>query len=118
MNNIEYLKENNIDVDSSIELLGNIETYNDILKDFLSELKERLPKIEEYKNNSDMNNYATLVHAMKGDSKYLGFTKLAKLSEEHQFQSQDGNIDYVNNNYDELKKEVDKVISNYLNNCK
>ena len=32
--NIDYLKENDIDVDSSLELLEDIEMYNDTLKDF------------------------------------------------------------------------------------
>ena len=76
MKDIKYLKENNIDVDSGIEILGDIDMYNDTLKDFLEISEERLPKLEEYKNNEDMENYAIEVHAMKGDSKYLGFTKV------------------------------------------
>ena len=118
MRDIGVLKENGIDVDSSIELLGDMEMYEETLGDFLTESEDRLPKILEYKNNSDMENYAILVHAMKGDSKYLGFTKLADLSYEHQLKSQDGDINYINEHYDELIIEANRVISvvsNYLN---
>ena len=92
------LKNNGIDISSGIEILGDIDTYNDILKEFADNFPERLSKIEEYKNTSDMENYAIEVHAMKGDSKYLGFTKLADLALNHQLKSQDGDIDYINNN--------------------
>ena len=85
---------------------------------FADNFPERLSKIEEYKNTSDMENYAIEVHAMKGDSKYLGFTKLADLALNHQLKSQDGDIDYINNNYSELITEANrvyKVINEYLN---
>ncbi len=114
---INMLKNNGVDIESSIELLGDIEMYNETLEDFLEEQKTRLPKIEEYKNKEDMENYAILVHAMKGDSKYLGFTKLAELSLEHQLKSQDNDINYVNNNYEELINEVNRiteVVKKYL----
>jgi HPt (histidine-containing phosphotransfer) domain-containing protein len=110
MKDIEFLKKNDIDVEEGLEILGDIDMYNDTLKDFLEESKDRLPKIEEYKNNNDMENYAIEVHAMKGDSKYLGFTKLAELSLEHQLKSQENNIDYVKANYNELIEEANRVI--------
>ena len=104
-------KNNGIDVDSGVELLGDMEMYDETLSDFLTEQEDRVPKIREYKEKGDMENYAILVHAMKGDSKYLGFTKLAELSLEHQLKSQDNDIDYVNGNFDELMNEVDRVTS-------
>lgn len=119
MKDIEFLKSNDIDVDSGIEILGDIDMYNDTLKDFLDLSDERLKKIEKYKNDGDMENYAIEVHAMKGDSKYLGFSKLAELSLNHQLKSQDGDVDYVNDNYYELVEEANRVIkvcNDYLNN--
>lgn len=111
MNNLDFLKNNGIDTDSAIELLGDIETYNETLDDFLIESETRMPDIEKYKDNGDMDNYSILVHAMKGDSKYLGFTKLAELSFNHQMESQNGNIDYVNDNYEELIGEANRIVS-------
>lgn len=117
MNNIDWLKDNDVDVDKGIELLGDIETYDEIMKDFLEEMKERFPKIEKYKEDKDMDNYAVLVHSLKGDSNYLGFTNLAKLSLEHQLKSQAKDIEYVESHYEELKTEIGrimKVIKQYL----
>ena len=114
----DLLIKNGIDVESGIELLGDIEMYNDTLQDFMDEIDERLSKIEEYKKNDDMENYAIEVHAMKGDSKYLGFTKLAELSLNHQTKSQENDSDYVNEHYDELVTEANRIkqiVSEYLN---
>ena len=116
--NIDFLKENGVDVDSGLELLGDIDTYNDILQEFITTNEERLSKIDDYKNNKDMENYAIEVHALKGDSKYLGFTKLAELALEHQLKSQDNDIEYVENNFDELEKELKRILTiskEYLN---
>ncbi len=115
---INILKNNEIDVDSSIEILGDIDMYNETLKDFLDLSTDRLNNIEKYKNNGDLENYAIEVHAMKGDSKYLGFTKLAELSLNHQLKSEAGDINYVNDNYDDLineAKRIIKVCNDYLN---
>ena len=110
MKNLDFLRNRGIDTNSAIELLGDIDMYNDTLADFLTESESRLPMIDNYKNNQDMDNYAILVHAMKGDSKYLGFTKLAELSYNHQVESQSNNINYVNNHYDELLDEANRII--------
>ncbi len=115
--NTDYLKESGIDVDASIELLGDIDMYNETLKDFLTESETRLPKMEEYKNNNDLNNYAILSHAMKSDSKYLGFKKLAELSLNHELKGKENNLEYVKNNYQELMDEANRIIEvvkNYL----
>ena len=44
MKNIDILKENGIDVDSSLELLGDIEMYDETLNDFLEVSLERMPR--------------------------------------------------------------------------
>lgn len=118
MKDINILKNNNINVDQALEILGDMEMYDETLNDFLDESKSRLPKIKEYKEIGDMENYAILVHAMKSDSKYLGFTKLAELSYNHEMKSKENDIDYVNTNYEELITEANRVIdvvNKYLN---
>lgn len=107
---MDFLRDNGIDIDSSIEILGDIETVNEIMGDFLSEMDERLPLMEEYKNSNDMENYAILVHAIKGDSKYLGFTKLAELSFNHQVKAEENDINYINDNYGDLMEEINRIL--------
>ena len=117
INNINYLREKGIDVDSSIELLGDIDMYNSTLKDFIEESKSRVPKMKEFKNNGDCANYAILAHAMKSDSKYLGFKTLATLSLDHELKGKDNDIDFINANYDTLIQELNRVlciVKNYL----
>ena len=110
MKSIDFLKENGVDVDAGIEILGDIEMYNETLSDFLDVSSERLPKLEESRQKGDMKNYAIEVHAMKGDSKYLGFTKLASISLEHQLKSEENDVNYVNEHYDELMEEANRII--------
>ena len=117
MKDVDLLKTNGIDVDSAIELLGDIEMYQDTLKDFLEVSETRMPKLEKYFQENDLENYAIEVHAMKSDSKYLGFTKLAEMSLEHQLKSEEGNKVYVKEHYQELMEEVKriiKVVTDYL----
>lgn len=118
MKNIEILKKANIDVDKGIELLGDIEMYDDTLQDFLEESKDRMERIKTAYQEENMENYAIDVHAMKGDANYLGFTKLAELSLNHQLKSQDNDIEYVKSHYEELIKEASRIIEvveQYLN---
>lgn len=105
------LIKNGVDLDKSLELLGDMDTFNETIRDFLNESMNRLKLIMEYKNNGDMPNYAILVHAMKSDSKYLGFTKLAELSFNHEMASKDNNQKYVDDNYEELMSEAKRIIS-------
>lgn len=110
MKDINILKKNGINVDQGLEILGDMEMYNETLNDFINESEERLPNIMKYKEVGDMGNYAILVHAMKSDSKYLGFTKLAELSFNHEMESKANNLEYAIKNYDELIAEANRVI--------
>lgn len=105
-----FLEENGIDVNAGLELLGDMDMYNETMGDFLEEINEKLPKLVEYKNNNDMPNYAIIVHSIKSDSKYLGFTKLAELAYNHEMKSKASDTSYVNANYDELQNEIDRII--------
>ena len=109
-NNIDYLKENDIDVDSSLELLGDIDMYNETLETFIEENKKRIPRLKENKESGNMSEYAIDVHALKSDSKYLGFKKLAELSYEHEMKSKENNKEYINEHFDELMNEYNKIM--------
>ncbi|MDD2518605.1 MAG: hypothetical protein PHG18_01810 [Bacilli bacterium] len=58
MKDVNLLISNGVNIEQGIELLGDIEMYNETLKYFLIEIKERLSKLDDYKKNVDMNNYA------------------------------------------------------------
>jgi HPt (histidine-containing phosphotransfer) domain-containing protein len=109
MRDVSILTDNGVDLESSLELLGDLEFYDETVESFLEEQKTRLDKLKEYLDNLDMENYAILVHAMKSDSKYLGLKKLAELSLEHEIASKANNIDLVKSKFDELMKEAKRT---------
>ena len=117
-NNIEYLKSKNIDIDKSLELLGDINTYNDLLKEFINTIYKKINNLNNYKNQNDLTNYAILVHSLKSDSKYLGFNKFSDICLQHELKSKENNITYINNNFNDLLKELNnilEIIKTYLN---
>ena len=109
-----YLEENGVDVQTGLDLLGDMDMYNETMEDFLNEINEKYPKVKEYKEIGDMPNYAILVHSIKSDSKYLGFTKLASLAYDHELKSKENDIEYVNNNFSSLEDEINRIIKTYL----
>ena len=46
----------------------------------------------------------------KSDSKYLGFTKLADMAYQHEMESKANNVEFVNNSFDELMSEANRII--------
>jgi HPt (histidine-containing phosphotransfer) domain-containing protein len=109
MKNIDYLKNNGVDVEHGLEILGDIEMYNETMEDFLNEQETRIPLLKDYKLKGDTENYAILAHAMKSDSKYLGFTKLIDLAYQHELKGKENDINFINEHFDELMIEADKI---------
>ena len=112
-----YLLENGVNYKKGIELLGDLETYNDMLSDWFKESQNKFEQLKLFKLRHDMPNYAIAVHALKSDSKYFGFDKLAELSYNHEMKSKENNQDYVLNNFHELELEffrISNVVETYL----
>ena len=89
-----------------------------MLSDWYKGINDKWSKIISYKNNKDMTNYSIEVHSLKSDSKYFGFTRLAELSLNHELKSKENDIEYVNNNFNELEIEyrrIMNIVNNYLN---
>lgn len=107
---INILKQNDIDVLKGIELLGDLETYDETLKEFKKNLNDRLEKLVKYKEAKDMDNYAIEIHALKSDSKYLGFTKLADISYKQEIESKNNNANFIDENYKILTDEIIRVL--------
>ena len=106
----DYLRSHGVDMDKALELLGDMEMYNETMKDFSNNLEERWSKLEQEKLSSDMENYAIDVHALKSDCKYLGFYDLADVAYEHELKSKENDSEYVNKNFEKLELEYSKVL--------
>lgn len=117
MNDAKFLEANGVDVNHGLELLGDMEMYNSIMVEFQKGYDMRMAKIKAYKEANDMVNYAIEVHALKSDSKYLGFMNLADLAYKHEMSSKANDIKSVNAHYNELINEANRiklVIDKYL----
>ena len=106
-----YLRENKVDLDKALELLGDIEMYNMTISDFLSEVEEKWQNIINYKDNNDMENYAIEVHSLKSDAKYLGFMSLADISYQHELKSKENDSTFVQEHFTELETEYNKALN-------
>ena len=110
MKDVSILTNNGVNVQKSLELFGDMATYDDTLHDFLAEIDNKLAKIKMFKEQSDMANYAILVHSLKSDSRYFGFEKLAELAYNHEMESKANNMYYVTDHYDELMHEANRIL--------
>lgn len=117
MKDIAFLTSNGVDVENSLNLFGDIGTYNDTLGEFITSAREKIGKLEHYKNEKDMANYSIYVHSLKSDSKYFGFTELANLAEEAENKSKTGDLYAIQEGFPKLQDACNKAIgiaSEYL----
>ena len=110
MKDVNFLINNGVNVQKSLELFGDMETYNDTLETFLTDVEDKLSKIKTYKEIADMANYAILVHSLKSDARYFGFEKLADLAYQHEMESKTNNMYYVTDHFDELMTEANRIV--------
>ena len=98
----EFLIEKGVDLQKSLELFGDIETYNETVGEFIVSVDNKLSKLQAYLAAKDMANYAIYVHSLKSDAKYFGFNALAELAYEHEMKSKAGDIYYISANINNL----------------
>ena len=107
---VKILTNNKIDVDHGLELLGDMDFYNETLGTFYDGIEENLKKLEEYKNNKDFENYSILSHSIKSDSKYLGFMDLAEIALSHEMAGKGSDEKFIEENYDSFIEEINRII--------
>lgn len=119
MFNVNYLIENGVDVNRTLDLFGDINTYNNIIGEFLVSAKEKLEKLEKYKEEKDLANYTIYIHSLRSDAKYFGFTKLDEITSEQEEKSKEGDVFYIYEHFQTLQAEVERmlnVVKRYISN--
>ena len=117
MNDTNFLIKNGVDINKSLEIFGDINTYNQTVGELVVSAKDKLAKLEVYKNSKDLSNYAIYAHSLTSDATYFGFTHLAEIAGLHEQKCKGGDFYYIYNHYQELKDEVDRavdVVNEYL----
>lgn len=118
MKNIKFLKDNKIDIDKSLELFGDVKTYNDTIGEFLVGIHTKIKQIIKSLEIKDISNYTILVHSLKNDAQNFGFTKLAEVALEHELKSKAGDLYFINRNINNLIEETNKsiiLVQEYMN---
>jgi len=113
---INFLKQNGVDVEKGIENTMDFETYDEILLEFCDTFPQEVNKFNVYKNALDMVNYEVIVHALKSNCRTLGFMNTGEMFYQHELASKQNDINYVNEHYNELINEVNRVyriLTNY-----
>lgn len=116
---LNFLKENQIDVEQAINLLQDEKTYEEMLTTFLEGIEQKTLEVKKYLKEKNMKEYAVLAHSIKSDSKYLGFTTLASLSLEQELRAKENDYDFIADNIDTFLEEINrikKIVKKYLEN--
>lgn len=118
MRSVEYLKSQGVDVDKSLEIFGDIETYNSSIGEFIVGVSEKVNKMNAYRISKDMKNYSIFAHSLKSDAKYFGFNTLSDLALEMETKSKEMDLYYVNDKFNDLVAETNKsiaIVREYMN---
>ena len=110
MKDINILKSAGANIEKSLELLGDMQMYNDVLEDFLNLIDDKISHLNKYKSINDMSNYSIEVHSLKSDVRYLGFMKLGDLAYELELDSKNNDLVSVSSKHNNLINEVNKVV--------
>ena len=110
MNDVNILKNNGVNLEASLEYLGDMETYNDTLKEFLDLVDGKLGELQKYKDTHDMENYGIQAHSLKSDARYLGFTNVGEIALSHEMAGKEGREDFVVQNYDAFIAAVNNMV--------
>lgn len=104
-----FLIQNGVDVNAGIENTMDFETYDELLLDFSNTFPEEVRKFNDFKLKGDMVNYEIIVHALKSNCRTLGFMNSGEMFYQHELASKQGNSAYVNEHYNELINEVNRI---------
>lgn len=111
MKDINILKNSGVNLDKSLELFGDMVTYDQMLEDFLKEVDGKLANAKRYKDAKDMANYAIIVHSLKSDCRYFGMEALGDMFYEHELAGKRSDIFFVQENFDHLMEEAHKMVN-------
>ena len=111
MKDVNILTNAGVNVQASLELLGDMEMYDETLSDFLDMVDEKKGKLEKFLADNDMPNYAIEIHALKSDARYLGFLDLGDLAYDSEMKSKAGDSAGVNANHPTIMEKLQNMIN-------
>lgn len=113
------LRMNGANIEGALEYSGDMDMYNDIIKEFIPEANSNLENLKKCLEEKDMPNYAIYAHSLKASARYLGFTSLFDIAYKHEMDSKANDINSVLASYSDLVMETNKwisIVNQYLGN--
>ena len=108
---VKILTKNKIDVDHGLELLGDMDFYNETLETFYKNIDKNIKDLKKFKDNKDFENYGVLSHSIKSDSKYLGFMDLAEIALSHEMAGKSSDEKFIEKNFDSFMEDINRIVS-------
>lgn len=110
MKDVNILVNNGVNVEKSLELFGDMNTYDETLNLFLNEIDSKINDLKKYKEIGDMNNYSIVIHGLKSEYRYLGFESLGDLCYKHELESKSNNLFFISDDFDNLINQINNSI--------
>ena len=88
---------------------GNESAYRETLVLFAQLWEERRVQLQQFLADGNMEEYAILIHAVKGDARTLGAGMLGELAYEQELQAKEGNAAAVANGMEQVIKVGDRT---------
>lgn len=110
MKDVNILVSNGVNVTKSLEIFGDMQTYDETLKIFLDEISSKIESLKNCKEIGDMANYAIIVHGLKSEYRYLGFEEMGELCYKHELESKANNLFFISDDFDNLIDKINKSV--------
>lgn len=88
---------------------GNEEVYRETLILFADLWEERREQLRQFLEEENMEEYAILIHAVKGDARTLGATSFGELAYEQELSAKEGNVGAIRDGFDRVIAVGDKT---------
>lgn len=111
----EYLQYH-IDTEKALEFFdGDYEQYISTIRIFVEDYEKRIEKLGIAMEEENLNDYAILVHGLKGNSRTLGAMQLGELAFEEEKAAKAGDVKFLQEHQYELGKEWKLVMDGFTN---
>lgn len=118
MNSVKILEDYGVNYMSSLSYISDIDSYNEILRDFYYSLDKTINDLNSSRISKDLLLYSTVAHSLKSNCQSLGFTAFSKLAADHETAGNNKDVGFIDSNFSVLVKEskrAKRIIEKYLN---
>lgn len=88
---------------------GNEAVYRETLVLFASLWEERKEQLKQFLEEENAQEYAILIHAIKGDARTLGAKAFGELAYAHEVKAKEGKMKWISENFEQVVKTGDKT---------